>query len=62
MRVPVKGPPNLVQADSCSLDRLFIHIYPVPAEEAEAFGRPIYERRRIGAGFRRLTRYDVRHN
>jgi hypothetical protein len=42
---PIKDPPNLVRADSFSLDRLLGHIDRGPAEESEAFVRFIYEQR-----------------
>ncbi len=44
---PINDPPNLVRADSFSLDRLLSHIDPGPVEESEAFVRLIYEQRHI---------------
>jgi hypothetical protein len=44
---PVKDPPNLVRADSFSMDRLLSHIDPGPAEESEAFVHLIYEQRHL---------------
>jgi hypothetical protein len=40
---PVKDPPNLVRAESFSLERLLSHIDPGTAEESEDFVRLIYE-------------------
>ena len=44
---PVKDPPNLIHADSFSLDRLLSHIDPGTEEESEEFVRRIYEQRHI---------------
>ena len=44
---PVQDPPNLVRADSFSLDRLLSHIDPGTAEESEDFVRLIYDQRHI---------------
>ncbi len=42
---PIKDPPNLVRAQSFSLDRLLSHVDPGPAEESEVFVHRIYEQR-----------------
>lgn len=44
---PVKDPPNLVRAESFSLERLLSHLDPGTAEESEDFVRLIYEQRHI---------------
>lgn len=44
---PAQTLPNLIRADSFSLERLLSHVDPGPAEESEEFVRRIYEQRHL---------------